>query len=169
MSDTDDHRQSRIFGDDITGPMTSDTKISAALVRLSLKVRRRPEDEIDHAARMETYLRDLRAYPVDTVLKALETWPDRSEWWPTWHELLDAISEYRDSLALPPPPSGKGPIPDDIMYARTTRPYMFRYAWVELQQAIKIVEERGNKPEYLAQLRMIERFQEPYARAQGWT
>jgi N-acyl-D-aspartate/D-glutamate deacylase len=37
-------------------------------------------------------------YPADVVLTTLKTWPDKSKWFPTWHELkteLDRLNAYR--------------------------------------------------------------------------
>src|SRR5690606_37497760 len=81
------HRPSRSSGAGTPDPLTS------ALIRLSLRTRRRAEDEANHTARMEMYLADLREWPLEVALKALERWPERSEWWPTWHELLGVLGE----------------------------------------------------------------------------
>ena len=95
MHATENHRQFKA-----STPSTAENQIANALVRLSLRVAKRPEDEGDHHARMNVYLADLQPWPLEVALVVLNRWPERSQWWPTWHEL-----EVLRAELLPNPPT----------------------------------------------------------------
>jgi hypothetical protein len=65
---------------------------------MALLCTRKQGGEAATEATLNAYLERLADCPADCALTAMERWPDKSKWFPTWHELkteIDALSAYR--------------------------------------------------------------------------
>ena len=149
----------------------------AALMRLSLRTRRRAEDEADHSARMEVYLADLRAWPLEVALKAVDRWPERSEWWPTWRELIELIGEIQaDRIAALPPPRRTPehqPLPrSKVLDREMGQPFPNHREWDDFCDAMRRLRDPSipmlARDVLLRLSEGIEARQLPHARAKGW-
>lgn len=73
----------------------SDAVLEKALAALSLLVTRQgAEEDVDEDTaelQLALYVARLRDYPEDIALNAIETWPDRSQFWPAWKQLKDVL------------------------------------------------------------------------------
>jgi hypothetical protein len=171
--DADDIRQIRSSGGAMAGRRIPD-QLTAALINLSLRTVRRVEDEKDHHARMELFLVDLRKWPLDVALEALQRWPEESSYWPSWHELTQAmnvaINERR--LSLPKPRGLPEHQPLRRGNVREFEPFKTRGEWDEFAEAMRDLRDKA-KPMLCreALLKMgenIEARQRPHAERQGW-
>ena len=64
-----------------------------ALAKLELTTRRRTTQETDTARLIIVYLDLLSEIPGDIALWALQKWPRKSKWFPTWNELYSLCEE----------------------------------------------------------------------------
>lgn len=63
------------------------------LATLRTLVKARAASEFEAEITIRAYSEKLRDYPADIVQHVLATWPDHSEWWPSWHELKICLDE----------------------------------------------------------------------------
>ena len=120
------------------------------------------------------YLADLREWPLEVALKALERWPERSEWWPTWHELLGVLGEVTAEQrppALPRPQAPEHrPFSQDDM--RLHAPFRSRAQWDEFCELMRQLRDPSvpmiAREPLLAMGERIERRQRPHAERMGW-
>lgn len=71
------------------------------LAELSVQVAYRAQTEFNGELTLQVYARNLAAYPADVAKDVLADWPNRSKWWPAWHDLkerLDAKIQRRRVL-----------------------------------------------------------------------
>jgi hypothetical protein len=145
-----------------------------ALIRLSLRTTRRAGEDEQLEARIEQYAADLVVYPMDIALPALDRWPEQSQWWPSWHELTQAmnvaINERRLSLPKPRGLPEHKPLPRGNV--REFEPFKTRGEWDEFAGAMRDLRDKA-KPMLCreALLKMgenIESRQRPHAERQGW-
>lgn len=55
---------------------------------------RRSSSEPD--LQLRAYVAKLREYPADIAINALNTWPEKSQWFPTWFELREHMKFWAD-------------------------------------------------------------------------
>lgn len=107
---TTGYRIEELDGADLDGALTtvkrakSPAPVNAMigwLAELSVLVAYRAQTEFNGELTLKVYARNLSDYPADVVRDALNDWPSKSKWWPTWHELkelLDAKAQRRRIL-----------------------------------------------------------------------
>ena len=72
--------------------------IGQAMLKLRALTASRNTGDLDLDLTLEAYAEKLAEYPADAVVQALNEAPDRSTWFPAWHELkirLDYLTENR--------------------------------------------------------------------------
>lgn len=70
-----------------------DGEIMGWLAILRTLVRAPSHSDFEAELVLRAYCEKLREYPGDIVRHVLTTWPDHSEWWPTWVQLKQALSD----------------------------------------------------------------------------
>jgi hypothetical protein len=63
------------------------------LATLRTMVKARASSDFEYEITLHAYCEKLRNFPADIVQHVLRTWPDNSEWWPCWHELLECLTD----------------------------------------------------------------------------
>lgn len=74
-------------------PLTNKQLIEL-LARLDAMTKHRTETPEQQALRLTCYREDLRAFDGEAVRKAIQSWPDTHDWWPSWAELRKEIEEW---------------------------------------------------------------------------
>lgn len=69
----------------------SDTHCLALLIEVRTLTRSRASGNEDVKLILNVYRDRLRAFPADIAAAVLQTWPTRSEFWPTWAELQQQL------------------------------------------------------------------------------
>ena len=62
--------------------------------------KRRKDEQIEQDFAVMAYGERLLEYPADIVTEVLKRWPDRSTWWPSWHELKKEIDWRNDRAKM---------------------------------------------------------------------
>jgi hypothetical protein len=62
--------------------------------------KRRKDEQIEQDFAVMAYGERLLEYPADIVAEVLKRWPDRSTWWPSWHELKKEIDWRNDRAKM---------------------------------------------------------------------
>jgi hypothetical protein len=79
-------------------PVPDRQLIAQAMLKLRALTASRNTGDLDLDLTLEAYAEKLAEYPADAVVQALNEAPDRSTWFPAWHELkvrLDYLTENR--------------------------------------------------------------------------
>ena len=75
----------------------SSREISVLLSELRAQCRTRGgESTGDIVFQISVYARKLEDWPADVVRMVLRCWPEDRDFWPTWHELRDAMEPYTE-------------------------------------------------------------------------
>lgn len=61
------------------------------LSKLHLMTKQKSQDQADIKLQIAAYAEQLDGFPGDAVQEALEKWPVRSKWWPSFRELYEEI------------------------------------------------------------------------------
>lgn len=77
--------------DELCTPASSQ-EIGMWLATLYALTKQRVEDQITLDLAIEAYLSKLEKLPREAVKTAMESWPDKSTWWPSWKELKTEIA-----------------------------------------------------------------------------
>jgi len=89
--------------DELAAPPTRQD-VGEMLAVLYTLTKQRKEEQITLDLAIQTYAHRLMKYPRVVVRSVLEDWPNKSTWWPSWHELrveLDwknKIGKVRDAV-----------------------------------------------------------------------
>jgi len=78
-------------------PAPDDMIVAALAECAALCCRKSDGDEMNGAA-VKAYEARLRSVPADCAITALREWPNRSKFFPTWHELqaeINRLAHYR--------------------------------------------------------------------------
>ena len=70
-----------------------DEEVMGWLAILRTLVRAPNNSEFEAELVLRAYCDKLREFPADIVRHVLAAWPDQSEWWPTWIDLKQALSD----------------------------------------------------------------------------
>jgi hypothetical protein len=68
-----------------------DEMIIAGLAKLRALTASRARDDRSTDIQIEAYIEQLKMWPADAVVQALNDAPSRSKWFPTWHELEEQL------------------------------------------------------------------------------
>jgi len=70
--------------------------IAKLLTEVYVLTKRRKDDQVELDFAVMAYGSRLMEYPADIVAEVLKNWPDRSTWFPSWHELKETIDKRND-------------------------------------------------------------------------
>lgn len=70
--------------------------IAKLLTEVYVLTKRRKDDQVELDFAVLAYGSRLMEYPGDIVAEVLKGWPDKSTWFPSWHELKKTIDRRND-------------------------------------------------------------------------